>query len=108
MAVPAGAELVSRVVAVHQVDPAGDGLDPVHDGRQVLTGRERVTGVQAEADLAAAVRCTDGIPEPGDAVEAARHSAIAAGGVLNQHRQRPLDPLDGLAPAVVTFRGVHA
>src|SRR5262249_11122904 len=27
--VPARAELIPRVVAVHQVDPAGDGLDPV-------------------------------------------------------------------------------
>src|SRR5215471_600386 len=49
-----GAELVPRVVAVHQVDPAGDGLDPVHDAGQVLAAGVGVTGVQAEPDLARA------------------------------------------------------
>ena len=49
--VPARAELVPGVVAVHQVDPAGDGLHPVHDPGQVLAARERVAGVQAEPDL---------------------------------------------------------
>src|SRR5579859_6867337 len=34
--VAAGAELVPRVVAVHQVDPAGDGPDPVRDAHQIL------------------------------------------------------------------------
>ena len=49
--VPARAELVPRVVAVHEVDPAGDGLDPVHDPDQVLARRVGVAGVEAEADV---------------------------------------------------------
>ena len=45
----------------------------------------------------------DRVPQPGDALQAAGHGAVAAGGVLDQHRQRPLDPLDRLAPAVVAL-----
>ena len=109
MPVPARAELVSRVVAVHQVDAAGDRLDPVDDGRQVLAGRESVTGVQAEADLAAAIGgVADGVPQPRDGVQAAGHRAVAASGVLDQHGQRPVDPLDGLAPAVIALLRVDS
>ena len=39
-------------------------------------------------------------------VEAAGHRAVAARGVLDQHRQRPLDPLHRLAPAVVALARV--
>src|SRR5580765_146097 len=49
--VPAGAELIPRVVAVHQVDPAGDGLDPVGRVGEVDAGRVGVAGVQAEAQV---------------------------------------------------------
>src|SRR5580692_10558314 len=48
--VPARAELIARVVAVHQVDPAGDRLDPVDHVGQVDAGRVGVAGVQAEPD----------------------------------------------------------
>src|SRR6266705_1949335 len=105
--VSARAELVPRVVAVHQVDPAGDGLDPVHDPGKVLPGRVRVAGVQAEADLAA-VRVADRVPEPGQVVQAPRHRAVTAGRVLDQHRQRPADALDRLAPAAVAIGRVGA
>src|SRR5262249_15757549 len=66
----AGAELVARVVAVDQVDPAGDGLDPVHDRGQVVPARVRVAGIQAESDGAVAAlrggEVGDGVPQAGD------------------------------------------
>jgi len=49
--VPAGVELVAAVVAVHEVDPAGDRLDPLDDAEQLLPARVRVAGVEAEADV---------------------------------------------------------
>src|SRR6185437_5172594 len=66
--VRAGVERVARVVAVHQVDPAGDRLHPVDRVGQLDAGRVGVAGVQAEADLAvSAVRGrADIFPEPGE------------------------------------------
>jgi hypothetical protein len=58
VAVPRRAELVSGVVAVHEIDPAGDGRDPVDYAEQVLSCGERVAGVQAEADVVV----TDRVP----------------------------------------------
>src|ERR1019366_8691895 len=49
--VPARAELIARVVAVHQVDPAGDRLDPVYRVGQFDAGRVGVAGVQAEPEV---------------------------------------------------------
>src|ERR1700761_5606706 len=85
--VGAGVERVPGVVAVHQVDPAGDRLDPVRCVGQVDARRVRVTGVQAEPDLAAAPgRRAHALPEPGDRVEPPGHRAVAARGVLDEQR----------------------
>src|SRR5437764_9511928 len=107
--VPAGAELIPRVVAVHQVDPAGDGLDPVGRVGEVDAGRVGVAGVQAEAQVGAIVTSRFGyrVPEPADRVERPGHGAVAARGVLDQHRQRPLDPLHRLAPVLQAVFGRH-
>ena len=48
VAVPRGTELVTGVIAVHEVDPASDGHDPVDYADQILPGGERVAGIQAE------------------------------------------------------------
>src|SRR5262249_9452780 len=106
--VTSGAELIPRVVAVHQVDPAGDGPDPVHDAVQVLTARVRVAGVEAEADHARAGPVgfgepPDGVPEALQRVEAAGHRVVAARGVLDQQRYRPFYPLDRLPPVGVAL-----
>jgi hypothetical protein len=85
---------------VHQVDPAGDGLDLFDGGREVPAGGERVAGVQAEpgAELA------DLVPQPGDDVEVAGDRVLAAGGVLDQDRDLEaallLLALEELAPVV--------
>ena len=71
-----------RVVAVHQVDAAGDGLDAVDGVDQLLTRGPGVACVQAEADALVA----DVIPQPADGVEVARHGVVAARGVLQIHR----------------------
>ena len=109
--VPVGArpELVARVVAVHQVDPAGDRLDPVDRLGEIDTRRVGVAGVQAEPDLAA-VRSGVGhrLPQPRDGVERACHRAVAARRVLDEHGQRPLDALDRLAPVLQTLGRVYA
>ena len=82
--VPVGARArgVARVVAVHQVDAAGDGLDPLDGVDQRLARRPGVAGVEAEADALVA----DVIPQPGDRVEVAGHRVVAARGVLQVHR----------------------
>ena len=82
----------ARVVQVHQVDAAGDRLDPLHRGGEVPTCREGVTGVQAEtgAELA------DLVPQPGQHVELPGHGAVAARGVLDQYRHTE-PALGGLA-----------
>ena len=109
MPIPAGAELVPRIVAVHEVDPAGNGLDPVDQAGQLLARSERVAGIQAEANFAAALgRVGYRVPQSGDRVQALGHRTITAGCVLDQHRQRPVDPLDGLPPAVVALLRVSA
>src|SRR5260221_12050026 len=85
---------------MHQVNPAGDRLYPVDDAREVLASGVGVTWAESETDIAGVA---DHIPEPGQAVQAARHSAVAACRVLDQHGQRPADPLDRLAPALVSL-----
>src|ERR1700749_2646949 len=82
MPVAARAGRILGVVAVHQVDATGDPLDPVDGVDQCLTRRPGVAGVEAEADSLVA----DDIPESGDGVEVASHRVIAAGGVLQVHR----------------------
>jgi uncharacterized membrane protein len=103
MPVGARAELIARVVAVHEVDPAGDRLHPVNHVGQLDAGGVRVAGVQAEPDLTVTRstgvrRLAHPLPEPGDRLEGAGHRAVAARGVLDQQRQRPLDLLDRLDP----------
>ena len=92
------AEPVARVVQVHQVDPSGDRPDPVHDALQGLSRREGVTGVQAEAD----VELTDGVPQPGERIEPARHGVVPTRGVLHQDPGAETTlgslPLEHLAP----------
>ena len=61
---------------MHQVDPAGDRLDPVDDGGQVLAGGEGVAGVEAEADLTAAASAASPIASQSRAM-ASRPRAIA-------------------------------
>ena len=105
--VRARGELVARVVAVHQVDPAGDRLHPVDRVGQVDAGRVGVAGVQAEADLAAALGGrAHSVPEPGDRVKRAGHRAVAARGVLDQQRQRSLDLLHRLDPVRHPLGGI--
>src|SRR5690606_12303518 len=91
---------VARVVGVHQVDPAGDRLDPVHRRGEVLPARVRVAGVQAEPGAVLA----DHVPQPGQRVEPPGAGVVPAGGVLDQDRHReapfPLGVLEGLAPVV--------
>jgi hypothetical protein len=98
--VAAGAEAVLGVVRVHQVDLAGDGLDPVHQVEQLLTARVRVAGVQAEPDAVTA----DRVPEPGQCVQPAGARVVAASGVLDQDRDGEAARLGGvgerLAPVV--------
>ena len=108
--VPARAELIPRVVAVHQVDPAGDRLDPVHRVGEVDAGRVGVAGVQAEAHVRGVIggRVGHRVPEPADRLERPGHGAVAARGVLDQHRQRPLDALHRLAPVLQAVGEVHA
>ena len=104
MPVPPGTLLVPGVIAVHQVDPAGDGLDPVHDAGQLLAAGVRVAGIQAEADVVVEA-AGDRLPEPGHRVQAAGHRAVAARRVLDQHRHRALDSLDRLLPVLVPLLG---
>jgi hypothetical protein len=102
--VRARVERVPRVVAVHQVDPAGDRLHLVNRVGQVDAGGVRVAGIQAEPDRAVP-RATGALrhrahpfPEPGDRLERARHRAVAARRVLDEQRQRPVNLLDRLDP----------
>ena len=44
MPVSTGVEEVARVVGVHQVDAAGDGLDPINQADQFLTAFDGRTG----------------------------------------------------------------
>ena len=111
--VPARAELVPRVVAVHQVDPAGDGLDPVGRVGEVDAGRIGVAGVQAEPEVRAVASVSAGgraghrVPEPADRVERPGHRSVTARGVLDEHRQRPLDAFHRLAPVLQAVLGRH-
>jgi hypothetical protein len=92
---------------MYEVDPAGDRLDAVHRVGQVDASRVRVASVQAEADLAVAVRYrADALPKPGDRLKLARHRLVTARGVLDQQRQRPVDLLDRLHPVGYACGGV--
>ena len=46
--------------------------------------------------------------QPADRLQGAGHRAVAAGGVLDQHRQRPLDALHRLAPVLQALGEVDA
>ena len=50
MPVGAGVEVVAAVVAVHEVDAAGDRADVVDDGLQRVAAGVGVAGVEAESD----------------------------------------------------------
>ncbi len=65
---------------MHEIDPAGDGRDPVDYASQVFPCGESVTGVQAEADIVVA----DRVPQPGQRIEPPRHCVVPACGVLHQ------------------------
>src|SRR5580700_11366529 len=108
--VPARAEPIARVVAVHQVDPAGDRLDPVDRVGEVDAGRVGVAGVQAEAHARGVIggRVGHRVPEPADRLERPGHGAVAARRVLDQHRQWPLDALHRLAPVLQAVGEIHA
>src|SRR5215831_16390960 len=63
-----------------------------------------MTGVEAKTNLAAPFGgIRDRVPKPGDRIQPTGHSAVAAGGVLDQHRQRAVDSFYGLTPAVVSL-----
>jgi hypothetical protein len=98
-----GVEHVARVVGVHQVDPAGDRLDPVDEPGQLLAARVGVAGVEAEPDARHRRRLAavaEDLPEPRDAVEPPGHRVAAARGVLHEERQGWLEPLERLGPVV--------
>ena len=86
---------------MHQVDAAGDGLDPVDRVDQFLAGRPGVAGVQAEPDAHVA----DAVPQPGDGVEVPGHCVVAARGVLQVDRDVGLQGVERLHPALET--GLH-
>ena len=98
--VAAGAVRVAAVVQVDEVDPAGDRADVVDRGAEVPAGGPRVAGVEHEAGAELA----DRVPQPGDRLELAGHRVAAAGGVLDEQRQREAAVLrlvgEGLAPVV--------
>lgn len=96
VAVTARSRFVPGVVAVHQIDAAGNCFDPIDGIGQRLAGRPGVAGVQAKPDSGVA----DDVPEPGDGVEAARHRVIAAGGVFQVDGNLGFQPVQRLAPAL--------
>ena len=69
---------------MHQVDPAGDRLRPVHDVDQVLAGRERVAGVQAHAKLVGELHAID---DGAQLLKGAANLGPLAGHGLKQHRR---------------------
>ena len=73
---------------------------------EVPAGRPGVAGVEHEAGAELA----DRVPQPGDRVEVAGHGVAAAGGVLDEQRQREAAVLrlvgEGLAPVVDADGGV--
>jgi hypothetical protein len=94
--VAARARRILGVVAVHQVDPAGDAFDAVDGVDQRLARRPGVAGVQAKANPFVA----DLVPEPSDGVEVAGHGMIAARGVLQVDGNFGLQLVERLAPAL--------
>ena len=102
--VGAGVELVAAVVAVHQVDPAGDGAHLLDDAAEVGAAGVGVAGVEAEPDGVAALGPADRLPEPLDRLEPAGHRVVAARGVLDEQRHRHLEAVDALAPVVEADR----
>ena len=103
---------------MHQVDPAGDRLHPVHHGGELVAAGVGVAGVQAEADLPGTLavpvpgrrlaEVTDRVPQAGQGGHAPGHRVVAARGVLDQQRDRARDPLHRLAPVVVADVVGHA
>ena len=106
MPVGAGVEVVAAVVAVHQVDPAGDLADVLDHGLERVAARVRMTGVEAEAHHVETLGLGDGLPHAGDPLEVARHRVGAARGVLDQQRDLDVGRLDRLAPVVEPYGGV--
>src|SRR5690606_7717206 len=84
--VATGTGVVSGVVGVHEVDASGDLTDLPGGLGQVEPAGPGVTGVEAEADLGAAVGLLDRGPELFDPVEPACHRVVTARGVLHEHR----------------------
>jgi hypothetical protein len=93
--VPVGArvERVARVVGVDQVDPAGDGLHPVDDAEQ---SSPPAWAWQVSRQKPASNSPHD-VPQPGQRVEPAGARVVAAGGVLDQDRQREAAAVLGVA-----------
>ncbi len=106
MAIPARSRFVAGIVAVHKVDASGDRRDVLHGGGQVDARCVRVTGVENESRP----EFPDGVPESRDRLEVPGHRLVAAGGVLDQDRQRKAAvlrlPGEDLAPVVKTHRRV--
>src|SRR5262245_50262717 len=104
MPVAAGVEGVLRVVRVDEVDAAGDRSNPLDQVDQLLTAGVRVARVEAEARA----KLSDRVPQPRDLVELAGAGVVAAGGVLDQYRQREATRLgraaEHLAPVVEADR----
>src|SRR4051812_13695930 len=88
---------VPRVVAVHQVDAAGDAHDPLDGVDELLARSPGMAGVEAESDALVA----DVVPQAGDGVEMPGHRMVAARGVLQIDGYVGLEVLQRLAPAVV-------
>ena len=98
-----GTGRVAGVVAVDQVDAAGDGPNILHHGGQIQAGGVRVAGVQAEPDVAQVVGAVEGGPQVADGFEVSHHRFLAARGVLDQDRHLQVEAVDALAPVVVAL-----
>ena len=99
MAVGAGPRRVTGVVCVQKIDPADDLPHPLDRAAERLTGGVSVAGVEAEADLGVPRGLRHRFPEQGERVEAAGYCVVAAGGVLDQHRDLRFEHLQGADPA---------
>src|SRR4051794_34235074 len=89
---------VPRVVAVHQVDAAGDAHDPLDGVDELLARSPGMAGVEAEADALVA----DVVPQAGAGVGKPGHRMVAARGVLPITRYVRLGGIQRPAPAGVT------
>src|SRR5699024_2363076 len=104
--VRAGAESIAGVVAVHQVDPSGDGANLVDQADELLPAGVGVAGVQAEPDQLRTVSALHRLPDPADPVQGAGHRVGATGGVLDQQRYGEVGAIDRLEPVLETDLGV--